>query len=357
MKTIKNLIVLSIVLSCLFFTSCGDDSGGSNGGGLGSGYPVIETIPIYFAREISAGRHIVEAEYEAVRIGEYLWMNRNFNHDIENPVTQQQLNKCMGVYALDSTHYQVDIEVFNFIYGGFYSRDYIERYHNYYRMLEGDNTLTEENRDKHWGLPSGADFMQLFAMCGDASEANVRHYLSCRADQTPLANSVISYWFNKFNSNVYGFNLMPGGARFHVPTKWNPYVANGEESYDPYKYSADAGDFSGFLMTAQWVTLDPGVVAIHDFPEYKYGKVWAWLNMRWCRRISDSELGYKLYVNSKVTAHVTDIKKLNIDEISPAGYTELPKGYLRGFYVQYILDRTNPLKTVQDIVAMAVARE
>ena len=70
------------------------------------------------------------------------------------------------------------------------------------------------------------------------------------------------------------------------------------------------------------------------------------MNVRWCKPLSDKELGYRLYIN----AEKTDIKKLGIDETEPAGYSELPHGYLRGFYVQYILDKPNSKVTVADIV-------
>lgn len=65
--------------------------------------------------------------------------------------------------------------------------------------------------------------------------------------------------------------------------------------------------------------------------------------------ITDIELGYKLYINKDKT----DIKKLDIKDSPPEGYTELPRGYTRGFYVQYILNNPNTKLTVSEIVNYA----
>jgi hypothetical protein len=73
------------------------------------------------------------------------------------------------------------------------------------------------------------------------------------------------------------------------------------------------------------------------------------MNVRWCRRLSDIELGYKLYIN----ANQTDIKKLDLDTPPPSGYKELPHGYVRGFYVQYILNSPKSTVTVSKIVDYA----
>lgn len=70
--------------------------------------------------------------------------------------------------------------------------------------------------------------------------------------------------------------------------------------------------------------------------------------MRWCRRLTDKELGYKLYINQDQT----DIQKLDLEDTAPYGYSELPNGYLRGFYVQYILDNPQPQKTISELVRM-----
>lgn len=47
-----------------------------------------------------------------------------------------------------------------------------------------------------------------------------------------------------------------------------------------------------------------------------------------------------------------DIVKTGLNEPTPTNSVELPKGYIRGLYVQYILDNPNP-KTVQEILLYA----
>lgn len=73
------------------------------------------------------------------------------------------------------------------------------------------------------------------------------------------------------------------------------------------------------------------------------------MNVRWCRPLTDNELGYKLYINSDLT----DVKKLGLNTPPPSGYIEFPHGYMRGFYVQYILDKPGSKITVADIVRYA----
>jgi hypothetical protein len=90
-------------------------------------------------------------------------------------------------------------------------------------------------------------------------------------------------------------------------------------------------------------------VIIHDYPDTSRGKEWLWKPVRWCRRLTDSELGYRLYINNERT----DIKKMEPNSIAPRGYHALEKGYLRGFYVQFILGKENPEKTVAEIIKMA----
>lgn len=88
---------------------------------------------------------------------------------------------------------------------------------------------------------------------------------------------------------------------------------------------------------------------LHDYVDTKDVLSYHMMNVRWCRRLSDIELGYKLYINT----NQTDIRKLDLDTPPPSGYEELPHGYVRGFYVQYILNNPNPTITVSKIVDYA----
>lgn len=92
-----------------------------------------------------------------------------------------------------------------------------------------------------------------------------------------------------------------------------------------------------------------GYVGIHDYITSKEYESYHYLNVRWCRPLTDIELGYKLYINKDKT----DIKKLGLKDSPPEGYIELPRGYTRGFYVQYILNDPNTKLTVSNIINYA----
>jgi hypothetical protein len=62
--------------------------------------------------------------------------------------------------------------------------------------------------------------------------------------------------------------------------------------------------------------------------------------------LTDIELGYRLYINGALT----DIKKLDLSTPVPNGYRELPHGYMRGFYVQYILNNPQSKITVARVI-------
>lgn len=297
--------------------------------------PEKVTIPITYSDE--RGYNV---EYKAIRIGEYLWMNSNFNSPPGFSVKREEIIKVLDIYEIDPNNYLISGEELTKHYGFYYDRQEIEYMVDFGKIHEGtDKTL------KKWILPAKADFQQLFAMCGHATERDIRVTLTCRIGDNPLAINVPkTYWFSSFNSNKYGFNLMPGGARFHNTTTWKIYYPN-----NTYKtFLGNKGDFYAFFEAAIWAASD-GTVSIHDYPDTTGPKLWHWLQMRWCRKLTNEELGYRLYINS----NRTDIKKLKLSATPPSNYTELPNGYLRGFYVQYILDKPNPEKTISEIVKLA----
>jgi uncharacterized protein (TIGR02145 family) len=301
-----------------------------------------DILPIYYSEN---GGQDFAAAYEAVKIGEYLWMNSNFNHFMEpgHEPTQAQINR--GLYQsahIDTLQYHLTPDDVNKYIGDYYDMSEIAYMNSVGNMYEGD----EKAMRGKWGLPSQADFRQLFAMCGDASDVAVRSALCYHPDEIPLVKKMTNiFWVQDYNTNKYGFNLIYGGERAHnnnVP--WGTCF-NANECYN---YNADQGNFMIFFTTAVFPTSDEHTVIMHDYPDASRGKEWLWKPMRWCRRLTDAELGYKLYINS----NNTDIQKLGIKESAPQGYRELEKGYLRGFYVQYILNNPNPDKTVTDLVKM-----
>jgi uncharacterized protein (TIGR02145 family) len=356
---------------CLFLFSCGDSDTIT--------LPVETTIPLFFWDDIRGDT----AHYEAVKIGEYLWMNRNINHFTETQVTRRQLDSVLTRYRLNPDDFQVSIDDFNKYYGQYYTLSFIY-YHlrdgNHGYVYEGKNRkllLNPETNFPEWKLANKADFRQLFAMCGDASEYAVRTALACKPYENPAAVP-ISYWIGATNTNRYGFNAMPTGARHHAADQWGTCFGDND---CPTFYN-QKGDFYNTFMTTGWAAAD-GTVRIHDYVDTRGGYLYHLQNIRFCRRLTDEELGYKLYIKADVPLWAdianeyqshgedystelafidklrnnvqsnVDIQKVNLGGSAPAGYVELRKGYIRGFYVQYILDIAQPTKNISQIVNMA----
>ncbi|MDR1809389.1 MAG: hypothetical protein LBR34_03155 [Prevotella sp.] len=344
--------------------------------------PVEETvIPLFFWDDARGDT----AHYEAVKIGEYLWMNRNINHFAEAPVTRAQLDTVISRYRLNPANFQVSLEDFNKYYGQYYSVNY-----TYYHLRDGNHGYIYEGRERklllnpetnlpEWKLASKADFRQLFAMCGDATEPNVRATLSCKPYENPAAVP-ITYWISHTNTNRYGFNAMPTGARHHAPTAWSTCFGDN----DCQTFMNQPGDFYITFMAVRWAASD-GTVTVHDYVDTEGGYLWHLQGIRFCRRLTGEELGYKLYIKadnpawnelartycspeysdyyaelylmdkvrySIIKADEIDIRKVDLDEDAPEGYVELRKGYIRGFYVQYILNIDQPTKNIAQIINM-----
>lgn len=301
-----------------------------------------------------------------MRIGEYYWIDRNFSHtvsyggDYENayPMSQDILDKYVGQIYIDNKYFQVNLGDFEKYYGRYYSYPSV-----LYLIKYGQVHNTYGTQIEGWRLPYSADYRQLFAMAPfntandpahtTLNERDVRFALSAKAGDNPMAFDINpgggtpykTYWF-QYSNNMYKFNMMPGGARLNGDGAWT----NGIEVYNGKK-----GDIYHLFYAAYFAVghadddLFVGVVSLHDNMDTRDNGSYHLLNVRWCRPLTDTELGYKLYINSAMT----DIKKLDLKTAAPGGYKELPHGYIRGFYVQYILDKANPAVTVQDIVKYA----
>ena len=312
--------------------------------------------------------NILVGDYNAVLIGEYYWINQNFNYiiDAENgfennvPITQELLNKYAEDAYIDPKYYQLsDINDFEKYYGRYYSYPSIDYMNEYCYM-----TNEYSNKIDGWKLPSPEDYRQLFAMCPfntshdgphtSLNERDVRFALGVREGDNPLAfnidqeddNPYRAYWFNlPDNTNIYGFNMMPGGARLNGDGIWCNGIGPNGGCHD-----GKWGDIYHLFYAVDFAVQNSngsfGAVMIHDCVDTKKFETYHYLNVRWCRPLSDLELGYKLYINSEQT----DVKKLDLDSTPPAEYNELVHGYLRGFYVRYMLNNPNPSVRVQDLV-------
>lgn len=306
--------------------------------------------------------------YTGVRIGEYYWVNENFYHRVprgygtigwENdyPMTQAILDKYMPCIEINKDKFQVNIDDFNRYYGLHYTRESINYMNRYGKMYEENNSFASG-----WELPSYVDYRQLFAMCpfwsGKTNGTNLDHLdinfaLCAKEGDNPMAFNIPAdperpgrhtyYYRNGEGVNIYDFNLMAGGARLNGPGGWSNGILHWENGAK--EHPGTFGDIYHLFYTAGLYTKESHVY-VWDYLDTHYAYSAHWFNARWCRKLSDIELGYRLYINQEQT----DIKKLPLTENAPDGYNELPKGYLRGFYVQYILDNPNPKYTITDII-------
>jgi hypothetical protein len=334
----------------------------------GGTMPQSMTVKFY-----SAENEQYIGEYNAVRIGEYYWVDQNFNHfipwgaDFENsfPITQGILDRYLQRALIDPKLFQVDINIFKKYYGRYYSYPSV-LYMNKFGEMHNVHNL----KISGWRLPYAEDYRQLFAMCpfnqtADAyheylNERDVRFALSAKSGENSMAFDINpedgtpykTYWFESQHvTNKYKFNLMPGGVRLNGDGRWCNGLGPDRGCYNDGK----KGDIYHLFYAAVLATVNPQDefsienVIIHDYiftaPNHSYHL----MNVRWCRPLTDNELGYKLYINS----NLTDVKKLDLDTSPPSGYIEFPHGYMRGFYVQYILDKPDSKITVADIVRYA----
>jgi len=333
--------------------------------------PKTQALQFYNSRGL-----VFLGDYNAVRIGEYYWVDKNFTHTLaagngfENdvPITQATLDKYVERVRIDPKYYQIsNIIDFEKYYGRYYSYPSIEYMNQSCFMADANG-----NKINGWKLPTPADYRQLFAMSPfdtqhngvhtALNERDVRFALSAKSGDNPLAFDIDQgnnspykvYWFNpSLTTNQYSFNLMPGGARLNGDGPWcNGLGPNGGCYNDGLR-----GDIYHLFYAAYFAVQNSnnlfGVVSLHDNVDTKEKESYHYMNVRWCRPLTDIELGYKLYIN----AEQTDIKKLDLNTGAPSGYTELPRGYIRGFYVQYILNNPNPNLTVSDIVNYAKSVE
>lgn len=302
-------------------------------------------------------------KYHAIRIGEYYWLDKNLHNyapktqwsgergdEINYPMTQARLDKYMSTINIDKNLYQVNIDDFNYWYGlhyHWYSASYINEYGKIY--ISG-------KPQSGWGLPSIDDAKQLFAMAVSYLDPyidghTVSYGLGAHSGDNPLAydidqvawnNPYRTHWFGLSESVATGddnlnFKLMPAGTKLNADNDpWENGIGG--------THYGDKGDVYHLFYTAGLWLKGHNMVYLHDditfIPESFH-----WHSIRLTRRLTDKELGYKLYKNDSKK----DIIKLGLNDTPPVDYTELEPGYLRGYYIKFILDKATPIMTPQEI--------
>lgn len=373
-KTAFLYTLFTICISFSFFTSCS-----SSDPIVPEQAPIIEeeknNIETDMIPEITAKTVLPEfdveysfdgsnfVKYHAIRIGEQIWIDKNFHHyapksqwsgmrgdEVSYPMTQARLDKYLPAARLNPKSFQVNIDDFNYWYGlhyHWYSASYID---------EAGKIYVNRKAEDGWGLPTEGDAKQLFAMAPSYSEPyvtgpSVSFGLGAHLKDNPMAFDIEpeysgspyrTYWFGNStsltnNKDNLKFKLMPAGVKLNADNStWN----NGVD--DPHY--GDKGDIYHLFYAAGFWLKGHKSAYIHDWLDIHTGS-YHWNSIRFMRRLTDEELGYKLYKNDSKK----DIIKLGLKDTPPAGYSELEPGYLRGYYVKYILKNQNPTMTPQDL--------
>ncbi|WP_221407222.1 leucine-rich repeat domain-containing protein [Dysgonomonas macrotermitis] len=358
---------------------------------------------------------------------DYLGAQMGITNPSESDITTKLLPEFQKYYG---TYYTMNRDRINKL-------SYVRRFGSLKEVvnneLRGEDVITHYwdgirsiVQSKYWDLPTAADILQLIAMCGHGTMPEVRQFLSYKENEVPVSfvapgfdwfypnaanfgtSTYPSDTFDPTNTNKYGMNIVPGGFRWGV-TQSSLRVKTEQGFTTLYNVPADELVGAGLDQALALPIIDKNKDAMNiesriftsfqlgDHPVISYGEYASSdaIPMRWCRALTDEELGYKLYINQNMTGenyaaspmviyaamigfqytnrersgeevllekvrngviNKDDISiiKLGLDEVAPEGYVELPRGYIRGFYVQYILDNASPRKTLSDIIDIAL---
>ncbi|PXV58481.1 putative secreted protein (Por secretion system target) [Dysgonomonas alginatilytica] len=358
----------------------------------------------------------------SVRVGEYYWMENNFNAwDPFTPASSHYsgyyknyrpfTDQTMADYfkTIDASNpsewkklYNVTPEDINRDYGYYFEPWGAYRLH-LYSIFSTDEQGTNLNHPNGAGtiqsqyrLPYYEDLRQLFAMCPFAdpndlqgthtalNERDIRFTIGANNGLNKSAKNFSedattgSYWF--VANNTYGLGYMPAGWRSQVLPDWF-YNGIANPATEDNRWNLELGGLAQMFFTSYMPVgnktyhgLQEDVVTlaehVNSIPNTEYrNQSPKRTPLRWMRPLTNAELGYKLYIKIpgiESTAGWTtlrdqkdeiellkairngvinlnnitiDIKKQPHTDAAPAGYIELPKGYLRGFYVQYNIVR------------------
>jgi len=216
------------------------------------------------------------------------------------------------------------------------------------------DTLPEIALKENWQVPFVEDFEQLFGMCGYLDADNImKHCFVSPDDEVPYDG------VNTLGQDILGVRFTPSGHRnqttgafidrFGRPTYgtcafydvWkNPDVGDEYTSF----VALDTDGYFGYNLY-RCVDYKPTLGVLKFFLR----------NIRLVKRLSDEELGYKLYTDARQDKIHIVPHSAAIPATPPQGLTaenELPKGMLRGLAVRWMNeDRTKVLRPLSFLQA------
>jgi len=393
--------------------------------------PIYDLQPIMKTKANRIGEYYWTDVFD-LKVPHFAWWASNVGSMERYPLNDDYFNMYLLQCHIDYAQMSPDIADFDKYYGKYYDRFTLDNYMNSYGVMFEKNTIdvnddllphmtnldpVRELVGPGWGLPYMKDYRQLMAMAPFFNgtgpvldEIDVRMAFSARPGDNPLAYNIsngtplATYWFTESNRNLYNFNMMPTGVRLHAAdaywtnglysatnvlegTVWENVckrtVLNPGTGYEIDQWMGPKGAFALMFYTVVHAGRD-GQLTIHDRVDTGSPTSYSAMTIRWCRKLTDRELGYKLFAkvnNISTTSNewlsfvagdelplLKEVKKGNyqrkdfdivkIDDPyaeAPAGYVELPNGYLRGFYVHYFITEPESQKTIEDIVLYAIS--
>lgn len=209
------------------------------------------------------------------------------------------------------------------------------------------NILPSLAMNEDWHVPYGEDFEQLFGMCGYLDADSVMRHCFVSADSEVPYNGV-----NTLGEDILGVRFTPSGQRNQTTGAF--LNRHGRPTYgtcafyDVHKNADADSDFASFVALDTDGYFGYNIYRCVDYNEALMGMKFFLRSIRLVHRLSDEELGYKLYADrARDKIHIVGHSQQS-PATPPQGLTEeneLPKGMLRGLAVRWMNeDRTRILR-------------
>ncbi len=297
-------------------------------------------------QEIGSPRII--GDYPTIRVGEYEWTTQNLRMKYRgNSLNFLNFDNTMVNFVAGNAfgNNTNTVEEFEKVFGTWVTELYIvgDEYNVATTYRDDDAAYTRNDNvfpaaNVAFDLPDVTAILQLFGQMPHKSGdvyTDFRNYTfgvpegvdsqmaADLAQAMPLLNSN--------NANLSGLSLLPLGSMDAHGLGMDVYSPN----------AAWTNGNNAFMTTGTGIKLK--MKGFHrNFNFYEAGEndrqailnqyLWHWGSARYCRAISDEELGYKLYVDESSDIVVY----LPYGEEPESGYTELPRGIQRGVALSYL---------------------
>ncbi len=247
-------------------------------------YDYIAVRPYDYDKNVQLGPNDGSYKtYKTIVVGDYEWMVDNLFIEYVNRMgtalawanlTQPAIDQMNQSYQVQNN---VSLDKFNKINGSYVgSYDTASSFRKSFKVYDPTNG----NLLDGWDLPYYVDFLSLMGLAPQSKPTvfeNVSDFLF--ASQSDVGDDYRADWFKSLNISGLGFT--PLGRRH------SNFEGVGGQTYMGYKVESSfrMKDYTVGQMVFDWTM---GIALYTNL--YHFGQA------RYCRRLSDGELGYKLYV-------------------------------------------------------------